>query len=93
MQDAIAGCLKELAQTREMLKSRYDDLKSGRVKPHRHRRIFQQLRRREDELLEKPSSQLLQNRALPFILLRRRTLPIFGNALQRDHCLRPCRAR
>jgi len=33
LQDALAGYLDELAQTREMLNSRYDELKSGRVKP------------------------------------------------------------
>ena len=31
-QDAIAGYLTELAETREMLDSRYDDIKSGSVK-------------------------------------------------------------
>jgi hypothetical protein len=29
----MAGYFDELARTREMLNSRYDDLKSGRVKP------------------------------------------------------------
>jgi predicted DNA-binding protein len=33
IEDAIAGYLPELAQVRGMLDSRYDDLKSGRVKP------------------------------------------------------------
>jgi predicted DNA-binding protein len=33
VQDAVAGLFEELVQTREMLDSRYDDLKSGRVKP------------------------------------------------------------
>ena len=32
MQDALAGYFDELASTRDMLESRYDDLKSGRVK-------------------------------------------------------------
>jgi hypothetical protein len=32
-EDAVAGYFEELAQTREMLNSRYDDLKSGKVKP------------------------------------------------------------
>lgn len=31
LQDALAGYLDELAQTRDVLNSRYDDLKSGRV--------------------------------------------------------------
>ena len=30
--DALAGYFPELAETREMLDSRYDDLKSGRVR-------------------------------------------------------------
>ena len=33
LQDALAGYFEEVAQTRDMLNSRYDDLKSGRVKP------------------------------------------------------------
>jgi len=33
IEDAMAGYVAELAETREMLNSRYDDLKSGRVKP------------------------------------------------------------
>ena len=33
LQDAMAGYFEELAQTRDMLNSRYDDLKSGKVKP------------------------------------------------------------
>jgi predicted transcriptional regulator len=33
IEDALAGYEPDLAQMREMLDSRYDDLKSGRVKP------------------------------------------------------------
>ena len=33
LEDAMAGYVAELAETREMLNSRYDDLKTGRVKP------------------------------------------------------------
>jgi hypothetical protein len=33
IEDAMAGYLAELAQAREVLDSRYDDLKTGRVKP------------------------------------------------------------
>ncbi len=32
VEDVVAGYFDELAQTRDMLNSRYDDLKSGRVK-------------------------------------------------------------
>ena len=50
--DAMAGYVVELAETREMLDSRYDDLKSGRVKPVDGEEFFENLRRREDELLK-----------------------------------------
>jgi hypothetical protein len=33
VEDVVAGYFDELAQTRQMLDSRYGDLKSGRVKP------------------------------------------------------------
>jgi hypothetical protein len=33
IEEAVAGYFEELAQAREMLNSRYDDLESGRVKP------------------------------------------------------------
>ena len=33
IEDAMAGYLKELGETREMLDGRYDELRSGRVKP------------------------------------------------------------
>jgi hypothetical protein len=33
VEDAMAGYFDELARAREMLDGRYDDLKSGRVKP------------------------------------------------------------
>jgi hypothetical protein len=33
VQNVVEGYCDELAQTREMLNSRYDDLKSGRVQP------------------------------------------------------------
>jgi hypothetical protein len=55
IEDAIAGYFDELARTREMLNSRYDDLKSGRVKPVDGEEFFENLRRREDELLKKHS--------------------------------------
>ena len=55
IEDAIAGYFDELARTREMLNSRYDDLKSGRVKQVGGEEFFENLRRREDELLKKHS--------------------------------------
>ena len=33
VQDAVAGLVDEIADTRVMLDRRYDDIKSGRVKP------------------------------------------------------------
>jgi hypothetical protein len=36
LQDALAAYFDELVQTRDMLDSRYDELKSGRVKPVAH---------------------------------------------------------
>jgi hypothetical protein len=57
VEDAMAGYVGELAQTQEMLNSRYDDLKSGRVKLLDGEEFFESLRRREDELLKKQSSQ------------------------------------
>ncbi len=33
LEDALAGYLDELGRTRDMLDSRYDELKSGAVKP------------------------------------------------------------
>jgi hypothetical protein len=51
--DAMAGYVVELAATREMLNSRYDDLKGGEVKPIAGEAFFESLRKREDELLNK----------------------------------------
>jgi hypothetical protein len=53
IEDAMAGYVAELAETREMLDSRYDDLKSGRVTPVDGEAFFESLRKREDELLNK----------------------------------------
>jgi hypothetical protein len=57
IEDAMAGYLDEVAQVRDMLNSRYDDLKSGRVKPIDGEEFFDNLRCREDELLKKHSPQ------------------------------------
>jgi hypothetical protein len=50
-EDALAGYVAELVQTREMLNGRYDELKSGRVKPVGGEAFFETPREREDELL------------------------------------------
>ena len=44
VEDAMAGYLQELAQARDMLDSRYDDLKSGRVQPRDGEEAFAELR-------------------------------------------------
>ena len=53
VQDVVAGYVDELAGVREMLDSRYDDLKSGRVKSIDGEAFFESLRQREDELLKR----------------------------------------
>ena len=57
VEDALAGYLEELAGVRNMLDSRYDDIKSGRVKPIDGETFFESLRQREEELLKKRSQQ------------------------------------
>ncbi len=51
LEGALARYIAELAETREMLNNRYDDLKSGRVQPVDGEAFFESLRKREDELL------------------------------------------
>jgi predicted DNA-binding protein len=46
IEDAIAGYLAEVAETRNLLASRYDELKSGRVKPIDGEEAFSRLRRK-----------------------------------------------
>ena len=53
LEDAMAGYLQELVQVREMLDSRYDDIKNGSVAPIDGEAFFDNLRQREDELLKK----------------------------------------
>jgi predicted transcriptional regulator len=57
VEDAMAGYLQELAETREMLDSRYDDIKSGRVKPIDGEAFFEALRQREEELHKRRSAK------------------------------------
>ena len=44
VEDAMAGYVAELETTRKMLDSRYDDLKSGRVKPISGDKVIAKLR-------------------------------------------------
>ena len=57
VQDALAGYFEELAEVRGMLDSRYDDIKSGQVKPMDGEAFFESLRQREEALLKKHSPQ------------------------------------
>ena len=53
VEDAMAGYLSEVAEVRNMLDGRYDEIKSGRVKPIDGESFFEGLRQREDELLKR----------------------------------------
>jgi hypothetical protein len=55
VEDAMAGYLTEAAEVRNLLDSRYDDLKSGHIKPVDGEAFFETLRQREDELLKRRS--------------------------------------
>jgi len=48
LEDALASYLEEATAMQEMLDSRYDDVKSGRVKPIDGEAFFERLRQRED---------------------------------------------
>ena len=52
VEDALAGYLTEVAEVREMLDGRYDDIKSGRAKAIDGEAFSDSLRQREDELLK-----------------------------------------
>jgi predicted DNA-binding protein len=49
IEDAMAGYLAEVAATRNMLMTRYDDIKSGRVKPIAGEQALERLRRKSKE--------------------------------------------
>jgi hypothetical protein len=53
VQDAVAGYVDELAGTREMLDSRYDDIKSGKVKMIPGEEVFARLRAKSEALRSK----------------------------------------
>jgi putative addiction module component (TIGR02574 family) len=46
VEDAMAGYFEELTQARETLNRRYDDLKSGRVKPIPGDEVIARLRKK-----------------------------------------------
>ncbi|HJT89895.1 MAG TPA: hypothetical protein VJ732_18620 [Bryobacteraceae bacterium] len=49
VEDAMAGYLEELAEVRQRLDSRYDDIKSGRVNPIDGEDALARLRRKSEE--------------------------------------------
>jgi len=53
LEDALAGYLAEVAEVREMLDNRYDQIKSGQVKPIDGEVFFDSLRQRENDLIAK----------------------------------------
>ncbi len=55
VEDAMAAYLTEVAETRAMLDSRYDDLKSGRVQPLDGESFFEDIRRRENDIAKRRS--------------------------------------
>ncbi len=57
VEDAMAAYLSEVAEVRNLLDSRYDEIKSGRVKPIDGGAFFEDLRRRENELSKRRSSK------------------------------------
>jgi len=54
LQDALAGYLDELTETRDMLNSRYDELKSGRVKPIDGEEAFARLKAKTEAQRHRP---------------------------------------
>jgi predicted DNA-binding protein len=55
VEDAMAAYLVEVAEVRSVLDSRYDDIKGGRVKAVDGESFFEDLRKRESELLRRDS--------------------------------------
>ena len=55
VQNVVEGYFSEVFEVRQVLDSRYDDLKSGRVKPIDGEEFFEGIRRREEELIKKQS--------------------------------------
>jgi predicted transcriptional regulator len=49
VEDAMAGYLAELTHVRRMLDGRYDEIKSGRVKPIDGEEAFNRLRRKSED--------------------------------------------
>ena len=56
VKDVVAGYFDELAGTREMLNSRYDDMQSGSVKLIPSNEVFARLREKSEALRAKSGS-------------------------------------
>jgi predicted transcriptional regulator len=57
VEDAMAAYLAEVAEVRQTLDKRYDEIKSGRVKPTDGESFFEDLRQRESEALKRDRSK------------------------------------
>jgi hypothetical protein len=57
VEDPMAPYLVEVAEVRSLLDTRYDDIKSGRVKTVDGEAFFQSLRQREDDLIKQRPSK------------------------------------
>jgi hypothetical protein len=57
VEDPMAAYLVEVAEVRTMLDTRYDDIKSGRLKTVDGETFFESLRQREDDLIKQRSSK------------------------------------
>jgi predicted DNA-binding protein len=57
IEETMDGYLKDLESLRSMLDGRYDDIKSGRVKPIEGPSFFEKFRQREEDLLNKPQAK------------------------------------
>jgi hypothetical protein len=90
IEDAIAGYFDELARTREMLNSRYDDLKSGRVKAIDGEQFFENLRRREANCSR--STQNDRRAGLALHPLAAQDITEFGNTSRQTISLQPERS-
>jgi hypothetical protein len=55
LQDALAGYFDELGRTRDMLNSRYDELKSGRGKPIDGEEAFRRLKAKTEAQRNRPA--------------------------------------
>ena len=54
VEDAMAGYFDEVLQAREMLDGRYDDLKSGRVKPISREEVIAHFREKSESAKRTP---------------------------------------